>query len=301
MKNPHFRCWAPFLFTFAFLLAACAENMAAETPEAATSSTPTKIHATNTPPPPSITPSPTFEALSSEEAQARVDELLETNGGCEYPCWWGIKPGETSFHDTVAILDPLSYDSSINNTNYYLYYFADITIPESIYVTENLSIGVFNIKYLGELADYIEIRGYYLPIKDILLQFGIPDEVYFECPLIFPTTLVPYSIFLDYRNQGIIVIHFSDVTTPNPEDEIIICELDRNTFQKGSEIFTFWNPERKLTSYQYFLIDTDSYVPDYYPIELFSNMDAEAFFKNFTSPNPGCLVIDTYLYGFQSR
>jgi hypothetical protein len=50
----------------------------------------------------SPTPLPT---LSIEKAQASVLDLLQTNGGCQLPCWWGITPGETSAQETKSFLE----------------------------------------------------------------------------------------------------------------------------------------------------------------------------------------------------
>jgi hypothetical protein len=35
-------------------------------------------------------------SLSVREAEAKVHELLQNNGGCRLPCWWGITPSKTT-------------------------------------------------------------------------------------------------------------------------------------------------------------------------------------------------------------
>jgi hypothetical protein len=42
--------------------------------------------------------------LSKDLAYARFENLLQTNGDCQLPCWWGIIPGNTSFIDAQNIL-----------------------------------------------------------------------------------------------------------------------------------------------------------------------------------------------------
>ena len=46
---------------------------------------------------PSAIPIPTLDVasstLSKEATTQNLIELLETNRGCELPCWWGIVPG----------------------------------------------------------------------------------------------------------------------------------------------------------------------------------------------------------------
>jgi hypothetical protein len=50
----------------------------------------------------SPTPLPT---LSADQAQSLVLDLLQTNGGCKLPCWWGITPGETRTQETRSFLE----------------------------------------------------------------------------------------------------------------------------------------------------------------------------------------------------
>jgi hypothetical protein len=78
------------------------------TPTAIPSSTATEESPTLTPAPtttntprPSLTPSAT---LSPEEKKQKLMDLLRTNGGCDFPCWWGIQPGTTSTQDGLILL-----------------------------------------------------------------------------------------------------------------------------------------------------------------------------------------------------
>lgn len=59
-------------------------------------------------------PSPTsYPRLEENEAHARVVELLKTNGGCRFPCWWGIVPGKTHWQEAHALLSPLLLKSDV--------------------------------------------------------------------------------------------------------------------------------------------------------------------------------------------
>jgi hypothetical protein len=56
---------------------------------------------------PALLPSPTsYPQLDPAESQARINELFQTNGGCRFPCWWGIVPGKTTWKETHAFLSP---------------------------------------------------------------------------------------------------------------------------------------------------------------------------------------------------
>ena len=68
----------------------------------APSPTPTPLPtATSTPvSKPTLThaPRPTLgPTLTNDEEQTLVLNLLQENGGCELPCWWGFTPGETAW------------------------------------------------------------------------------------------------------------------------------------------------------------------------------------------------------------
>ena len=39
------------------------------------------------------------------EGQKLVQELLENNGGCKLPCWWGFTPGKTTWVEARQILE----------------------------------------------------------------------------------------------------------------------------------------------------------------------------------------------------
>jgi len=54
---------------------------------------------------------PDTPALSPAAEDALLVELLETGGGCDLPCWWGITPGATSWADAQRHF--LSYGKSI--------------------------------------------------------------------------------------------------------------------------------------------------------------------------------------------
>jgi hypothetical protein len=53
----------------------------------------------------SQTPLPT---LSSENSSRTVQVLMETNGGCRLPCWWGILPGKTSWQSAEKYLSSIT-------------------------------------------------------------------------------------------------------------------------------------------------------------------------------------------------
>lgn len=108
MKSPKSSLTAFFLMG-SILLSGCAAPTDVPTTASETSPpTVSRSPSTSTPNPspttiPTSTRTPTWVPLPTlppAEALAKVQELLETNGGCDFPCWWGITPGQTTLVET---------------------------------------------------------------------------------------------------------------------------------------------------------------------------------------------------------
>jgi hypothetical protein len=64
-------------------------------------------HVPTTPPTLQITTTPVSTLVPSEQ-DAYLLNLIETNGGCRFPCIMGIEPGKTSWESLRKIFDPIS-------------------------------------------------------------------------------------------------------------------------------------------------------------------------------------------------
>src|SRR5215216_5270875 len=53
----------------------------------------------------SQTPLPT---LNSKNSSLTVQALMENNGECRLPCWWGVIPGKTSWHSAEEFLSSIT-------------------------------------------------------------------------------------------------------------------------------------------------------------------------------------------------
>ena len=92
--------------TLSLALGGCVPQ-AIPTPTLATISSatePMSIPTATTMPPPTNTPiiTPTsIPKLTGEQEDQFLEKILETNGDCELPCWWGnaIVPGKTTFEN----------------------------------------------------------------------------------------------------------------------------------------------------------------------------------------------------------
>ena len=163
--------------------------------------TPSPLRETSTP-----VPVPTFDVvyseLAEEAAMRNLIDLLETNRGCELPCWLGITPGETDVNSLEAIFVPLGFD-------YYRdYQELDDNTPykASLYITSEEDV-VQSIEVRGgageETYDRNEAwRPYAIP--RILERLGTPENVYVFYPFRFdPGGMQAYRLFLYYPDLGV--------------------------------------------------------------------------------------------------
>jgi hypothetical protein len=242
-------------------------------------------------------PTPTY---SPEEIKVRIEELLETNGGCDLPCWWGLIPGETNYEDAIRFFRDLSLSNNYygNSENIFS---TSIRVPN--YINEQ-GLLYFNMMRENTENDKIfadAVGGYYYPMTELLGMFGKPAEIYFSSQEQFPTNSVSFSLILFYPSKGILVFIFSTTITPNPINEIQICDLETQLNPRDLIAFTFWNPRNELTFDEVISLPVWSNPPSYSSIDTISNMDARLFFQNFGSPNPECLVVNTALYSSHSK
>jgi hypothetical protein len=245
-------------------------------------------------------PSPSY---SPEEIQAQIDDLLATNGYCQFPCWWGLMPGETTFDEAQRFVAGLSESSApwINERQIFAFS-ARIPVPEPISLLGELYYRSVSSEKTGGLLRAQAVFGYAYTMTEVLEMLSEPSDIQFTVSLLFYSNTYNFDLFLFYPEDGIIVRFISQTTTPDPETEIRICDLDtkftENYFGAG---FLFWNPQENITFDEAIhLIFLGGLPPDYASLENISNMDPHTFYINFSQPDPACLVIDTSLFAMET-
>jgi hypothetical protein len=241
---------------------------------------------------PSVTPT-IPPGLSDSEKLEILTELVTTNGGCKFPCVWGISIGETDFYEAAEYLIPLTiserfgYHDSIE-------FGAAFNISGDIYNNLYLSIlrgdndSVFAIMYTNGFS----------PISDILNQFGIPDEIYYQQPVIFTDEYLDFDLALFYREQGTLILFSSTILLDESENEIRICDLENSLNEYAQTGFVFWNIDEDLTfgnatSLPFFMPETFS---GYISIDKISDTSPSDFYEDFSGERQGCFLIDSEEY-----
>lgn len=130
---------------------------------------------------PTWTPSPT---LSRRAAYALVQDLLENNGGCQLPCWWGITPGITNWDQARHFLETFVIEIKQNwkgtviidgvpvqQADYYITYEIERDVKSRIYVlVEN---GIVEETVIGGRGSQRSFR-----LHQLLTNYGPPSDVF---------------------------------------------------------------------------------------------------------------------------
>ncbi len=177
---------------------------ATETPPPTVSATATRPAATSTstrvpsPTKPTATPRPTITpratrtaswtplpTLPPTQARQRVLELLQDNGGCRLPCWWGVAPGSawaeadqalrpfaTSILDGVASYYTDAATGAVHSVRYH-----GVTVREP----DGTPISSVLFKVVDGLVDEILPSTYGTDVgfslARILTTYALPDEI----------------------------------------------------------------------------------------------------------------------------
>ncbi len=145
-------------------------------------------------------PQPT---LTVDEKQALVRKMLQDNGGCELPCWWGIVPGQTDWQIlrnrfttyggtffNVPSTPPVDYDifHSFTQQN---------GIVKSIQVTGEARGGD---RFAKDWQRY--------SLDQVLTRYGVPSQVWlFLNPAVEPGSGPNYGLTVAY-DQPEVSIYF---------------------------------------------------------------------------------------------
>lgn len=219
------------------ILAACSNNAQPEIVDTPSVVKNTEVVVTPTPIPTlTSTPSPMpLPTLTAQEKIDRVAELQKDNGGCTYPCWWGITPGLTTWEEAEAILSPieskkLTFTVENGMKKYYLEF------PE---VSQNMIVELY-VQDKG-IVDVIRISGNYSMV-DFLQSYGSPKEIWISSDGIVPGPST-FRIAFFYSEKGIMAAYLgkSGLISLGGVEHIKMCVTDFN----NSGPLWLWNPDSK--------------------------------------------------------
>jgi hypothetical protein len=175
------------------------------------SKTPTKtVHFTPTE---TYTPLPTIDRFG-------IQGLIDTNGGCELPCWWGIEPGKTTLEQVTVFLNPItkkleSYGPSKITVKGIQY--ERIVSEFSYTLPGRQDMGGISIIFWNGVVTYLDVdsstMSYRWKISQILQKMGKPTEIYL---LVIPSwSEIPVTLVLYYPDQRVYFQKYIDAYEEN--------------------------------------------------------------------------------------
>jgi len=253
--------------------------------------TPSSIPPTRTPHP---TPAPT---LTADEEQVLVLDLLQDNGGCRLPCWWGFTPGETLWQTAEAFFT--LYGKRVFEyknpplTIYSIFFYIsrhDLQQLNQDYIVEDSIVNTINVhavpptrgdEFVYGDAQFAKDWERYM-LSQMLSAYGQPSQIFLGV-YIAPT--MPFDLLLFYPEKGILVRY----TAPAERVDSIFRMCPYRT----DITLWLWPPERDM-SLEYIanvggfpMGDDMSY---FQSLAEATGMSAEQFYQTFAQPgNQTCL------------
>lgn len=211
-----------------------------------------------------------------EDKESYTLELIETNNGCELPCWWGITPNKTKWSEVKDFFRSFSIVNGRKTPDWFVYLVRS-PIDEEISNTKEIwsTLGVQDdvIKVI-EITAFNE-KTYYL--NNFLQSTGKPDTILvssYSSDAGAGKDTVPLTIAMYYPKLGILALYGSWANTSG--NTITAC------FDAGPHLF-LWSPN---SSGKYAIEDFLSWDKDHIPyksIEESTNLTIETFYEKYSN------------------
>lgn len=245
------------------------------------SPTPTEITVARTP---TSLPVPT---LSEEEMNENLRQLLTTNRGCLYPCWWGIgiKGATVEDIDTLASITgktPALFTDRNGVTHYSsnfvlpLSNFSQLTVTYFVENNDVISSAVFWPNPIGNWNGYEDALQRFL-IINVLVEYGMPDEVLFAVqPSVEPGDTPWFTLWIIYAEPDFSIRYEGAVTDETPP-RVCINDLQETRLDSIHLYMGEYGAQKDLETYYG--------IEDLKPIDEITNLTVDEFFSRFSSTN----------------
>lgn len=220
--------------------------------------------------------------------------LIETNGGCELPCFLGIQPGVHSWEDIRLIQDPIYflenytpdaagtfqlYTNLPRTRNLYAVFWGSNTLIEHITIDARIYLPDDPYEYIPAFAK--AIHPYALP--NLLAQYGMPSRILLQAHgQIEPESGTQAEVWLFYDNAGFMAQYvFVNVVTQ--EDEVLKACLD----YEHSEVIGLYlqSPADKTPLEKMIGAPSNYYFNSVLqPVEKITALSVEDFYQLFVAP-----------------
>jgi hypothetical protein len=162
------------------------------------------------------------------DIQKKIEQLMQTNGNCSFPCFWGLDPEKTSQAELENLLSQLGKNGFIYQDGDHIY--ESTTLPFNklggVYLQADIQNNVVrNVKSTLDGLWNPEITpndwsAYNL--NSVLKTYGSPDDI--EIYLDLPYNSVLYGIRLIYKNLDTIILFSGSAKDQKTSDGLVkIC------------------------------------------------------------------------------
>ena len=171
---------------------------------------------------PSLTP---LVTLSGTEFNQLVSELLLNNAGCQYPCWWGITPGKTSWSEANHFLASFVEVTPFGSTNGAGHVPFEITYLVKYPLQNERGRGGFNVNVFIDQIKTIFVgtdsTNKSSLLHQVLTNYGSPDQIYIQTHRNAPSNDIPLILVLFYPSKNFLVAYELNAYADN--DELVSC------------------------------------------------------------------------------
>lgn len=230
--------------------------------------------------PSTITLSPT---LTADQRQVLVRAMLETNGGCELPCWWGVVPGQSDYQATrerfVAyggfVLDVPHPHRLFDYRIYHDFLVQDGTV-QAVKVTGEVFVGSTSDRFAQDWHRY--------SLDQMLTRYGAPSQVLLSLvPAMDQGALPYYQLLVFYDHLGFAVRYLGPAAVDG--QTIRACPTFEQVF-----LIILWlqSPSDETLLIQRAVVADE--MPYFRPLDEATGMSIDAFYANFQTIGSGvCL------------
>jgi hypothetical protein len=238
--------------------------------------------------------------LSPEHEDGLLVDMLANNAGCELPCWWGIRPGETSTQNAQHVFLSLGKSVASRQTNdlgtlYLASLFGRHSPYPFDYVVEHRFYERDNVVYLLGVTGYS--LGWSPPqhftqdwqrysLDQVLVRFGQPSQVLLH----YWDFGWQYSIGLVYEDKGVLIQYVGPIPGERSylsEEPVTICPV-----QNRPTAISMWltKPDsgfriaEAFTQFGYVYPDSHDF-SHVLTLEEAVEMSAETFYETYLDPD----------------
>lgn len=230
-----------------------------------------------------------------KEILDQVYWLFKDNGGCQFPCWWEIVPGQTTLEEAVNLFEPiiLSWNEYTNYADrdgikYYIFaFYFPVEDEWNIQTSFLLSVREKDnvIESISTNMDAHHIGLHYLP--EILSQYGKPESILVNGSAGGGGYFM--NLYMYYPQHGFLSTH--QFRVENGEKKMGSTEIC-SALQTYSGLM-LWDPDSNVSINMLSEMWPGYWYGDFLPLEQVSKLSMDEFYNAFTEWQYQCIEIDT--------